>query len=61
MFALYIMFFVSLCRDNISSVFLQGFVLGLSQSLIFFIYSSGYSFGSFLVVQERATFDEIFR
>ena len=53
--------FLSFCRDNIKSVFLQGFVLGLAQSTIFFIYSIGYSFGAFLVVEERATFDQLFR
>ena len=42
-------------------MFVQSFVLGLSRSMIFFINSAGYSFGAFLVIEGRATFDEIIR
>ena len=55
------MFFVSLCRSNIKSVFLQGFILAIAQSMIFFIYSVGFSFGAFLIVEDRTTFYHAFR
>ncbi len=40
---------------------MQAVIFALAQSLIFYIYSAGYRFGAFLVVEERATYDEIFR
>ena len=49
------------CRSNIKSVFVQAMVLALGQSLIYFIYSAGYYLGAFLVVEGRASYDDIFR
>ena len=54
-------FFPSLYRNNIESVFVQAVVLGIAQSTIFYLFSAGYSFGAFLVVLDRATYDQIFR
>ena len=49
------------CRSNVKSVFVQATVLALGQSLIYILYSTGYYFGAFLVVQGRASYDDIFR
>ena len=49
------------CRDSIKSVFLQALVLCLSQSLIFYLYSAGFSLGAFLVIQGRAQYEDIFQ
>ena len=43
------------------SVLVQSLILGIAQSVIFFIYSAGYSFGGFLVIEGRCNFDEVFR
>ena len=48
-------------RNNIKSVFVQGVVLGIAQSTIFYLFAAGYSFGAFLVILNRATYDQIFR
>ncbi len=48
-------------RDNVKSVFLQASVIALAQSATFYLYSGGYSFGAYLVINERATYDELFR
>ena len=42
-------------------MFLQAVVLSLSQSLVFYLYSAGFSFGAFLVVEDRAVYDDIFQ
>ena len=49
------------CRTNLKSVFVQAMVFSLAQSIIFYIYAGGYSFGAFLVVEGRANYDQIFR
>ena len=49
------------CRDNIKSVFIQAVVLSLSQSLIFYLYAAGFSFGAFLVIQGRAQYEDVFQ
>ena len=49
------------CRTNLKSVFVQAVVFSLAQSMIFYIYSGGYSFGAFLVIEGRADYDKIFR
>ena len=46
---------------NVKSVFFSALVYALAQSLIFYIYSAGYRFGAFLVIERRANFDEVFR
>ena len=43
------------------SVFVQATVLAVGQSLVFYLYAAGYYFGAFLVVEERAVYDDIFR
>ena len=48
-------------RSNVKSVFVQATVLALGQSLIYFLYSTGYYFGAFLVVEGRTNYDDIFR
>ena len=48
-------------RSNVKSVFVQAVVFAVAQSFIFYVYSAGYSFGAFLVIEERATYDLIFR
>ena len=50
-----------MCRANIRSVFGQAVILALSQSIIFYLFSAGYSFGAFLVIEGRASYDDIFR
>ena len=60
-FSLLIINFFFLYRDNVKSVFLHAFVQGLSQSVIFVIYSCAYSFGAFLVVEKQTTYDRLFR
>lgn len=50
-----------LCRTNIKSVFVQATVLAVGQSLIFYLYSAGYYFGAFLVIEGRAEYDDVFR
>jgi len=45
----------------VKSTFGGAVVLSVAQSLIFFMFAAGYSFGAFLVIEERATFDDIFR
>ena len=49
------------CRSNVKSVFVQATVLALGQSLIYFLYSAGYYFGAFLVVEGRINYDSILR
>lgn len=46
-------------RDNMKSVFLQAVVLSLSQSMVFYFYSAGFSFGAFLVIENRAVYDDL--
>ena len=48
-------------RSNVKSVFVQATVLALGQSLIYFLYSTGYYFGASLVVEGRTNYDDIFR
>ena len=48
-------------RTNIKSVFVQATVLAIGQSLIFYLYAAGYYFGAYLVVEERAVYDDVFR
>ena len=48
-------------RSNVKGVFVQATVLALGQSLIYFLYSTGYYFGAFLVVEGRTNYDDIFR
>ena len=43
------------------SVFVQATVLGVGQSLIFYLYAAGYYFGAFLVTENRTTYDAIFQ
>ena len=50
-----------LYRSNVKSVFVQTIVLALGQSFIYLLYSAGYYFGAFLVVEGRASYDDIFR
>lgn len=40
---------------------MQATVLAVGQSLIFYLYAAGYYFGAFLVVENRAVYDNIFR
>ena len=42
-------------------MFATAIVFALAQSLIFFIYAAGYSFGAFLVAEGRNSYDQIFR
>ena len=49
------------CRSNVKGVFLTALAYAVAQSLIFFLYSAGYVFGAFLVVEGRNNYDEIFR
>ena len=53
--------FLSPYRNNMKSVFIQGVVLGVAQSINYFLFSAGYSFGAFLVIVKRSTYDQIFR
>ena len=48
-------------RTNIKSVFVQAAVLAVGQSMIFYLYAAGYYFGAYLVVEERAVYDDVFR
>ena len=43
------------------SVFIQATVFALGRSLLYLLYSAGYYFGAFLVVQGRTNYDNIFR
>ena len=43
------------------SVFVQATVLGIGQSLIFYLYAAGYYFGAYLVTENRTTYDAIFQ
>ena len=49
------------CRTNVKSVFVQATVLGIGQSLIFYLYAAGYYFGAYLVTENRTTYDAIFQ
>jgi len=42
-------------------VFMTALVFAAAQSLIYFLFSAGYSFSAFLVVEGRNTYEEIFR
>ena len=44
-----------------TSAFKLALVYGLAQSLTFFIYCIGYRFGAFLVIENRTTYDKVFR
>ena len=48
-------------RSNVRGVLFQGLVLSVSNSLLFFLFAAGYRFGAFLVVEDRASYDEVFR
>ena len=43
------------------SVFVQATVLGVGQSLIFYLYAAGFYFGAFLVTENRTTYDALFQ
>ena len=49
------------CRSNVKSVFVQAAVLGVGQSLIFYLYAAGFYFGAFLVTENRTTYDALFQ
>lgn len=40
---------------------MQATVLAVGQSLIFYLYAAGYYFGAYLVVEDRALYDDVFR
>ena len=48
-------------RSNKRSVYLTSLVFAVTQSLIYFLYSAGFVFGAFLVIQGRNDYGEIFR
>ena len=43
------------------SVFVQAIVLGVGQSLVFYLYAAGFYFGAFLVTEDRSTYDALFQ
>ena len=48
-------------RSYIKTVFVQALLLGLGQSLIFYIYCAAYSLSARLIIEERTTYDRAFR
>ena len=52
---------VSFPRSNMRSVFSSAIVFAFAQSIIYFMFSAGFSFSAFLVSEGRGTYDEMFR
>ena len=48
-------------RTNIKGTGYQALVTSVAQSIVFYIYAVGISFGAFLVIEERATYNDMFQ
>ncbi len=56
-----VMEIIFLCSNNIKGTFGAAAVLAVANSIIFYMFSAGYSFGAFLVIERGYDYQAIFQ